>query len=287
MNKAPAFQFYPTDLLADENFVLMSLEARGAYITLICYCWLEGSIPADTNRMAKLCGIDGSAMAQLWVELSTCFSSVDGRCINTWLERQRLRQIEYKKDRQEAGKKGAESRWDKAKSLNAQPDNNDSSANGSAIAQLQQEPIANDGSSSSSSSSSSISSTKRATRKKRAPKPTTVDDAYLEELQRSPAYSHLNVKAQFARMVEWCKPRDRDPNRLTLIGWLNREPPPPVEAQKPAADEWANAEIAEKVEDLPPHYRRICQDATDQQIANVLAQYNRRVREARGLEVGH
>lgn len=90
-------------------------------------------------------------------------------------------------------------------------------------------------------------------------------------------------------MVEWCKPRNRDPNRLTLIGWLNREPPPPVEAQGRGADEWATREIAETIEDLPPEYRCIAEEpgTTAEQAKNVLAGYNRRVRQARGLEVGH
>src|SRR5262245_10608499 len=247
MNKAPAFQFYPTDLLADENFVLMSLEARGAYITLLCYCWREGSIPAEMNRMGRLCGIDGSAMAQLWTELCLCFSEQDGRCINTWIERVRLKQIEHRKERQEAGKKGAQSRWEEVKSLDTEELTPNSSANSSAIGQTQVEPMANDASSSSSSSSSSdISTTERARAKSPARKkrtPTTCDEEWLEELQRNPTYAHLNVKAIFRRCVEWCRVRNLgDPTPLRFIGWLNKEPPPPKETSA-AADEWASREI--------------------------------------------
>jgi hypothetical protein len=36
--KSPAFQFYPKDFLTDENVRVMSLQERGAYITLLCLC---------------------------------------------------------------------------------------------------------------------------------------------------------------------------------------------------------------------------------------------------------
>jgi len=290
MNTAPAFQFYPADFLADENVALMSLAARGAYITLLCYCWREGSIPADMDKMGRLCGVDGSAMAQLWTELCLSFSSSHDRYVNPWLERARLRQIEHRKERQESGKKGAESRWEKAKSLNTEELRPDSSAIGSVIAELEREPMAIDGSSSASSSasSSSDSSTKtraRAKKPTRKKRPTTCSEEYLEELQKNPTYSHLNVKAQYHRCAEWCRVRNLgEPTPLRFIAWLNREPLPPKDAPA-VADEWANKELAATVEDLPPAYRRIALDAsTDEQKANVLANYNRRVRQARGSE---
>jgi hypothetical protein len=49
--KAPAFQFYAADWLADEAASVMSLEEEGAYIRDLCYCWREGSIPAGSTRM--------------------------------------------------------------------------------------------------------------------------------------------------------------------------------------------------------------------------------------------
>jgi len=48
--KAPAFQFYAADWLADEAVSVMSLEEEGAYIRALCYCWREGSIPADEDN---------------------------------------------------------------------------------------------------------------------------------------------------------------------------------------------------------------------------------------------
>jgi hypothetical protein len=145
--KSPAFQFYPADFLADENVVLMTNRELGCYIKLMCYCWREGSIPSDVNKIARLCGEDGSAMADLWIAISSCFEVAindPSRLVHPRLVTEQQKQSEHKKERSESGKKGAEARWGKA-----------SKGNDSAISSAIEEPIAKDSSSSSSSSSSS------------------------------------------------------------------------------------------------------------------------------------
>jgi uncharacterized protein YdaU (DUF1376 family) len=155
--KAPAFQFYAADFLADENVALMTNQELGCYIKLICFCWREGSIPADVQKIAKLCGEDGIAMAELWVSISPCYAPTPDnpvRLVHPRLELERRKQADFKSQRSSAGKKGAEARWPKRKAqretIKSQPDG-DGSANGSAIKQR----MATDGSSSSSSSSDS------------------------------------------------------------------------------------------------------------------------------------
>jgi hypothetical protein len=147
--KSPAFQFYPAEFLSDENVALMNNQELGCYIRLMCYCWREGSIPSDIKKIAKLCGEDGSAMAQLWDSIKLCFKLGNGssdRLIHPRLEKERLKQEAFKKERSESGQKGAKHRWNK----DIDDFKNYSSANGSAI----KEPIAKHSSSSSSSSSS-------------------------------------------------------------------------------------------------------------------------------------
>lgn len=115
-DKRPAFQFYPKDYLSDENVMVMSLEEQGAYIRLMSFCWLEGSIPADTERMAKLCFVDGKRMAELWQSLESCFSphpKKPGRMTHPRLDEEREKQDEHRKKRQEAGKAGADARWNR------------------------------------------------------------------------------------------------------------------------------------------------------------------------------
>ena len=162
--RPPAFQFYPADFLADERVMTMTNQELGCYIKLICYCWREGSIPCDVNKIARLCGENGLAMAELWLSLSPCFTEAvvpdydEKRLIQKRLEKERQKQAKYRLDREKAGQKGAEVRWgDKLTSENGEQ-------NGK-IAELSlsyglatSEPMANDSSSSSSSSSSSTSS---------------------------------------------------------------------------------------------------------------------------------
>lgn len=148
MNKSPAFQFYAADFLADENVVLMTNQEVGCYTKLMCYCWREGSIPNDITKIAKLCGENSSAMQELWVAISECFSNSkndEKRLVHKRLENERLKQIEHKNERALSGKKGAEARWNKEK-------------NGRelAIAEPLAEPMADDAFSFSSSSTTSI-----------------------------------------------------------------------------------------------------------------------------------
>jgi len=110
--KRPAFQFYPKDWLSDEHVMLMTLEERGAYIQLLCICWLEGSVPGDLTRMARLCQTDDNRMAELWQSLEPCFRQQGDRWVHPRLDLERKKQDEHRKAKSEAGKKGAKARWD-------------------------------------------------------------------------------------------------------------------------------------------------------------------------------
>ena len=155
VNKPPAFQFYPADFISDENVVLMNNQEVGCYIKLLCFCWKQGSIPNDMRKIAKLCNENETVMAQLWDSLKSCFNkNNNGRLCNPRLEKERKKQITFRKERSESGQKGAINRWNKNKIKDKKP-------NSSAIAKPLAEPMANDGSSSSSSSSHSISKKKQ------------------------------------------------------------------------------------------------------------------------------
>ena len=142
-NKSPAFQFYPADYLADINVRLMSNQAGGCYMTLMCHAWVEGSIPSDLKTIGKLCGEDDAAMAELWLTLGKCFrphASDPEKLVHPRLEKERIKQNKFRDDRVSSGKKGALSRW-----------GNNKKADGTAIVL----PLAKNSSSSSSSTSSS------------------------------------------------------------------------------------------------------------------------------------
>jgi len=223
MTSSPAFQFYPADFLFDENVVLMSLAGRGAYITLLCYCWREGSIPADMTRLGRMCGTDSSAMAQLWSELEACFEKAGDRYIHPRLEKERIKQQEYKAERSESGKKGALSRWSRV-----DEENKEVSPHSSAITQPEGELLANDASLSSSLSLSSSSGKEKRSRSssERSRRSQVCDEEFLKELQAKPAYAQLDVIRLFNKMTVWCEQKGKQPTRMRLINWLNREDVP-------------------------------------------------------------
>lgn len=109
-----AFLFWPSDWLTDERVRLMSPAARGAYIDLLCHCWIEGSIPACSTQCARIVGIEQSAFESLWSELCACFSEHPeraGRMIQERMERERRFAEGRRKSRSDRGKRAASARW--------------------------------------------------------------------------------------------------------------------------------------------------------------------------------
>jgi len=106
--KSPAFQFYPSDFLSDENVALMTNQEVGCYIKLICFCWKQGTIPEEMKRIAQLCGETESVMSELWPSLKPCFKSTgNGRLMQPRLDRERKKQKEWRKKSVAGGKKSA------------------------------------------------------------------------------------------------------------------------------------------------------------------------------------
>ena len=121
--KSPAFQFYPNDFLSDANVIGMSLQERGAYITLLCLCWQQGALPADVSRLARLCGAPVTAFRRLWPALEPCFrvdSDRPDRLIHPRLEREREKQAAFRRRQSDKGKASAAHR----KATEGQPESN-------------------------------------------------------------------------------------------------------------------------------------------------------------------
>ena len=152
--KSPAFQFYPADYLADMQVRLLSWASRGLYIDLLCYCWREGYIPADSSAIAQLCGCHDLAIVQPCLLLFTEHPDDQSKLIHGRLEKERMKQLEHKNERSISGKRGAKSRWGNKK---ASQKRSNSKANGSANGSAIVLPMAKNGSSSSSSTSVLVS----------------------------------------------------------------------------------------------------------------------------------
>ena len=58
--KLPWFKFYPADFLTDEKVMTMTYEEIGIYLTLLCYQWMQGSIPADSSQAQAMLKLGSS-----------------------------------------------------------------------------------------------------------------------------------------------------------------------------------------------------------------------------------
>jgi len=109
---SPAFQFYPGDYLSSSKVMRMSLEEEGAYIRLLCICWLDGFLPKNEKELAKFCKISALKFCRLWTHIADCFvESEPGKLVNLRLEKERAKQAKFRESKSYAGKKGAQSRW--------------------------------------------------------------------------------------------------------------------------------------------------------------------------------
>lgn len=118
--RSPAFQFYPRDFLSDSNVLAMTMAERGCYITLLCLCWTDGSLPADLSRMARLIGLTSGQLQKMWPALGVCFKPHPddvGRLVQPRLERERVKQDDFRQRQSENGRLGGRPR----KPLETQP----------------------------------------------------------------------------------------------------------------------------------------------------------------------
>lgn len=120
-DKVPAFQFYPKDFLTDERVRLMSHTERGVYITLLCFCWLEGTLPLETHALAKLVELPLPRFAKLWERsvVKQCFLvNCDGRMHHKRLDEERVKQVAFQRRQTDA----AAARWGRHTDAMALPD---------------------------------------------------------------------------------------------------------------------------------------------------------------------
>lgn len=105
--RPPAFQFYPKDFVTDEHVLTMDMSQRGVYITLLCFCWLQESIPSDRDAAAKLCGISRKEIDRVWPVVSARFypdPENEGRLRHKRLDVEREKQQRWKEKSAEGGR---------------------------------------------------------------------------------------------------------------------------------------------------------------------------------------
>lgn len=111
--KAPAFQFYAAEWLADAEVQLMSLEEEGCYIRLLSYCWREGSIPADLSILSRLCKGGSTTLIAVVAKRFQPHPEDSSKLVHERLEKEREKQRTWREKSAEGGKKSAEKRQNK------------------------------------------------------------------------------------------------------------------------------------------------------------------------------
>jgi uncharacterized protein YdaU (DUF1376 family) len=107
--KVPAFQFYPKDFLTDSKVVRMSNTEVGIYVRLLCYCWLDGDLPLETEALASMARMPIKQFTKLWENsiVKTCFHlGEDGRLHQKRLDEERTKQDEFRRRQSDNGRLG-------------------------------------------------------------------------------------------------------------------------------------------------------------------------------------
>jgi len=128
---SPAFQCYPDTWLASAYITLMTPAEEGAYARLRMYDWINDGIPDDDDQLAIL-----SRLGEAWFNGSSTnvqrlfkkHPRKPGFLTDPLLERERERQVEWRKKCQKAGQASAANR---RKSLAANQSQNQLTFNGS------------------------------------------------------------------------------------------------------------------------------------------------------------
>lgn len=104
--KLPAFQFYPRDWLASPSVMMMTLAEQGAYMRLLSFQWLNGSIPDTDEDRARLFMCSESEAAMIWRNISKHFVKRDGLLINERMHEQYQEALAFREKQRENGLKG-------------------------------------------------------------------------------------------------------------------------------------------------------------------------------------
>ncbi len=115
MTKAvPYFPLYAANFIASRPYKLMNLEERGLWISIYMECWVNGSLPADNQSIAKLLGFSIEEINRALCKLHySFFDEVDGQLISKELEEYRLAFLEKREKQILGGKQGAQKKKDR------------------------------------------------------------------------------------------------------------------------------------------------------------------------------
>ena len=109
IRKPPAYQEYAADVLANQTWRMMSLAERGLWSTLRMECWVNGKVPSDPSKLARLLNIPADEIASALTPLVLqFFDQIDDWLICPELENYRHELVARKRRISEGGRRGGE-----------------------------------------------------------------------------------------------------------------------------------------------------------------------------------
>ena len=152
--RPPAFQLYAAAHLA--LTADLTAEELGVVTRLLCHEWLQGPLPDDPQRLARLCQLSPADLKRCWPAIERHFPrDAQAQRAAPWLEEYRGELEEWRSRQAEGGRLGAARRWHRMGHPMGKPSDSD----GSPMSNL----MGSDGSLSSPSSSSATSPSPKAT----------------------------------------------------------------------------------------------------------------------------
>ena len=114
------YQWFIADWAQSETRMSLNIAERGLYRELLDCCWREGSIPADSKTLIKLCATTEREFKSCWDNVKKQFTEIDGRLHHARVDAERPKMIDKLKGKQDAGRLGGIA---KANAIaNAKPD---------------------------------------------------------------------------------------------------------------------------------------------------------------------
>ena len=92
MAALPYFKFYAADFIAD--VLHLSLDERGAYITLLAWSWKRGALPLERSARAHILGVSTRKLDALWESLGSHWTEEIDGYHNPRLEEERKKACE-------------------------------------------------------------------------------------------------------------------------------------------------------------------------------------------------
>jgi uncharacterized protein YdaU (DUF1376 family) len=114
LSKPPAFQLYAADFYMDT--LTWEAEDIGVYFCLLMAEWVNGPLPTDPSKLAKIAKKTVQKFNKNFSKISHKFYlTAEGFYVNLRLEDERRKLAQFTETQSEKGKYGAKVRWEKEK----------------------------------------------------------------------------------------------------------------------------------------------------------------------------